>query len=87
MAKKKARRRQEISKDETKADRFVRVVTPRIMKAVKAIKQIGNCAGASYESTPEQIRQIDDALTTAIDLVRGKFVQGTEPADIFEFGE
>ena len=87
MAKGKKRRKQNIPKDETKDARFVRVVTPRVSKAVKAIKQIGHCAGASYESTPEQVEQIVGALNTSIQLLEGKFEQKTEPADIFEFGE
>jgi len=62
MAKRKERKRQAIPKDESKADRFKRVVAPRVSKAVKAIRQIGFCAGASYEYTPEQLKQIQEAL-------------------------
>ena len=65
MAKKKVRRKQDIPKDETKAARFERVVTPRVGKAVKAIRAVAFCAGSSYEHTPEQLDQIIDILRTA----------------------
>lgn len=85
MAKKKARRRQTINKDESKSERFVRVVTPRVSKAVKAIKVIGYCAGTAYESTPEQVAQITSALQIAIRVLVGKFEDKAEPEGVFDF--
>lgn len=65
MGKRKTRSKQDIPKDESKADRFIRVVTPRVGKAVKAIRQISYCAGSGYEHSDEQLKQILDILDTA----------------------
>jgi hypothetical protein len=62
--------------DESKADRFKRVGTPRINKAVKAISVIGNLSGNGYEYTDEQIGKINDALTDAVKVTMAKFVKG-----------
>lgn len=80
------RTKKEIPKNETKPARFVRVVTPRVSKALKAIKTVGFCTGASYEYTPQQADQIVKALTGAVvDL--SKRLAKTKPAETtgFEF--
>jgi len=85
MAKKKVRRKQVIPAEETKAERFVRVVTPRVNKAVKAIKQIGFCSAASYEYTPEQLKQITKALDTAQDEMLARFAGKSWDEGVFGF--
>lgn len=85
MAKKRNRRRQEIPKDESKADRFVRVVTPRVGKAIKAIRQIGFCAGGTYEYTPEQAQQIVEALAKETKALSTKFETKADTQAAFEF--
>ena len=80
MAKKKARRRQEIPANETDAERFIRVVTPRVNKAVKAIDVIGFCTGSSYEYSTEQTKQIHDVLADALGRLGKKFA-GVAGAD------
>lgn len=74
-------------KDETKAEKFVRVVTPRVNKAVKAINQIGNCAGAGYQSTTEQVEQLFKALTAAIKTTADKYSGSTTDDSSFKFGD
>ena len=85
MAKARARARQTIPKDESKADRFIRVVTPRIAKAMKAIRVIGFCAGAGYEYTPAQVKQIATALGAAVDRVNKQFTEKKADEPEFEF--
>lgn len=85
MAKRSARRSQTISKEESKSDRFVRVVTPRVGKAVKAIKVIGYCAGSTYEYTPVQVKQITDVLLTAVSALEGRFEKTAEAKPEFAF--
>lgn len=85
MAQKRKRRKQVIPKEETKSERFVRVVTPRVNKAVKAIKQIGFCSAASYEYTSKQIEQIMKALKAAQDEVLAKFAGKQEEGGVFDF--
>lgn len=87
MAKKTNRRKAAIPANETKADRFKRVVSPRIMKAVKAIRTIGFCSGGSYEFTPKQISQISDRLINELKDMEAKFVSKGEGETGFEFSE
>jgi len=85
MAKKKARRKQVIPAEETKAERFVRVVTPRVNKAVKAIKQIGFCSASSYEYTSSQLEQITKALGKAEEEMLARFAGKAEDEGVFDF--
>lgn len=80
MAKKRRTNVHPIPKDESKSARFIRVVTPRVSKACKAISVIGYCAGGTYEYTPEQIKQIVDTLTNAQNEILAKFA-GKKSAD------
>jgi len=66
MAKKSNRRTRKIPEDESKAERFIRVVEPRIGKAVKAIEVIGLCGGSTYEHTAKQVTEIRGTLERAI---------------------
>ena len=85
MVKKVQRRKASIPKDESKADRFVRVVTPRVGKAVKAIDLIGFCGGAAYEHTSKQVEEITAALYGAIKRVVDKLAAKTEKGEGFAF--
>lgn len=87
MARTTKRRRQLIPKGEDKAARFIRVVTPRVIKAVKAIKQIGYCAASSYEYTPKQLEQITRALSDAQNAMLAKFAGKKEEEGVFDFGD
>lgn len=58
--------REELLKNETKAEKFKRLATPRVTAAIKTIRLIGNCAGPGYESTPEQITTIRGLLNDAV---------------------
>jgi len=87
MAKGKKRTSQKIPENETKADRFVRVVTPRVAKAVKAIRTIGFCAGSMYEYNDEQVIQILKALDTACGTLRKHFTAKTGVESDFAFQE
>lgn len=85
MAKKATRRKQVIPKDESKAARFIRVVAPRVNKAVKAIRQIGFCAGSTYEYTPKQLEQITKELSAAQNEILAKFAGKKEAEGVFTF--
>ncbi len=54
---------------ESKSDRFIRVITPRISRAVKSIDLICNCSGSSYEYTEQLVEQITEALFAAVNRV------------------
>lgn len=85
MSKKKTTTTEKLRPNETKADRFKRVVTPRVSKAVKAISIIGYCAGSTYEFTPEQIVEIGQALVTATDNMIAKYAKSAKSEQVFNF--
>lgn len=85
MAKKKARVRQSIPIDETKSARFKRVVTPRVNKALKAIKVVGYCSGSTYEYTPDQVEAIIVALNEAVIKTGSKFAEKSDTEAVFDF--
>lgn len=87
MAGRKVRRKQQIPKDESKAARFIRVVEPRIGKAIKAINQIGLCVGATYESKPQQQQEIYKALDRAFQKVKAAFEKKATTSEGFKFTE
>lgn len=83
-AEKKAR--EEMLKNETKAQRFKRLGDPRVAAARKSIHLIGNLAGSGYEYTPEQVEKIRAILTDAVrDTLKkfeGKSAATAEPVSL-----
>lgn len=59
--------------NESKADKFSRLASKRVTKALKAIANIGNLSGGGYERTNEQVKKITDALTAAVNAVKARF--------------
>ncbi|MFH0732588.1 MAG: hypothetical protein V2A72_06690 [Candidatus Omnitrophota bacterium] len=58
---------------ETKSDKFKRLATKRVKNAISKIELIGNLAGSSYESTPEEAEKILGALQESLDKVKTAF--------------
>jgi len=87
MAKTGQKRENSIKSGETKSERFSRVVKPRVTKAVKAIGVVGYCAGSAYEFTPEQVKQIEVALSKAIVAMLSKFAAKPNKQDGFDFAK
>ena len=85
MGKRKARKPSNIPEGESKADRFKRVITPRVVKAIKAINVIGYCSGPAYESTDEQVEQICKVLVDAINAMDSKFKAKPKSDVAFDF--
>lgn len=76
--KKKKRNRVEIPKDESKVVTFKRVVVPRVRKALKAIKLIGNCSTSGYAYNEEDIRKIFSEIYEQVKAAENRFKgQGT----------
>lgn len=71
--------------NETDAEKFVRVVTPRINKAVKAIDLIGNCAGTGYVHTPKQVGNIVNILSKAVERVTAAYTKTGKATEGFKF--
>lgn len=70
---------------ESKEAKFIRVVTPRIHKAVKCIGLVGNCASTGYSYTPEQIEQMKGALNVALQNLMARYESKSESKDTFNF--
>ncbi|MBA7474030.1 hypothetical protein ES707_09377 [subsurface metagenome] len=68
-----ARRKKNVPKDETKRDKFKRIVEPRVRKAIKAIGLIGNCASGGYEYTTDDVALILVALDKAFQQLRKQY--------------
>ncbi len=85
MATRKKRKPSNIPENESKSDRFKRVVTPRVVKAIKSINVVGYCAGVGYEYSHEQVEQICKTLHTAVDAIEGKYNSASKPAVTFGF--
>lgn len=65
-AKKKASDMKTEKTNETKNQKFVRLAQQRVSRAVKMIYNIGNLGGSGYESTEDQRKKIEEALTGAV---------------------
>jgi len=61
-------------KAEGKDARFLRLIKPRMGKALKCIKLLGNLSGQGYVYTPEQIAKMRVALDSAIAETFARFV-------------
>lgn len=69
-----AKKKKVIPKNESKRDKFKRVVTPRVNKALKNIGLIGNQAGAAYEPTKDDVADIMAALRAKVDEVENQYL-------------
>ena len=83
----KNKRKQVVPKDETKEVMFIRVVTPRINRAVKFISLIGNCAGTGYAYSDEQREQLILTLRREVDLLESRYKRVKEVETKFEFSK
>lgn len=68
-----------VPKDESKHSKFIRVCSPRVRKALKAIKLIGNCSTNDYAYSKEQVDKITEALYKAVNTLDQQF-SGTHAA-------
>jgi len=58
---------------ESKADKFKRLASKRVVNAISKIELITNLAGSGYEYTPEQVEKILTALQGSVDKVKAAF--------------
>ena len=56
-----------IPENETKAEKFVRIATPRVNSVIDKLDILSNCAGSAYEYNEEQIESMFDAIRNAVD--------------------
>ena len=71
MAVKKAEKKVRVSTvpaNETKEQKFVRLVLRRVNKVRKSLDQIGALGGAAYSSTEQQREKIGEALRESLEF-------------------
>jgi hypothetical protein len=70
---------------EDPSDRFVRLAEPRVTKALKAIRLIGNLSGSQYEYDALQVQKIKRALLDAVTVSLGRLERREPEAEGFRF--
>jgi len=70
-------------KADVKRAAFIKVVSPRVGRALKAIRLIANCASANYNYTPEQAACIVTALEGAVQGVKDVYAKKALKQDGF----
>jgi len=73
--------------DEGKHIKFLRIVEPRVNRAIRALELVGNCSVKSYAYTPEEIEQIHSTLRGAIETAMTRFYNKGGTTKGFKFGE
>lgn len=58
---------------ESKSDKFKRLASKRVVNAIQKIELIANLSASSYESTPEEVEKILNALQGSVDKVKAAF--------------
>lgn len=58
---------------ESKSDKFKRLASKRVANAISKIELIANLSASSYESTPEEVAKILNALQGSVDKVKAAF--------------
>lgn len=64
---------------------FKRLIIPRLEKALKAIKVIGNLSAGQYAYTESEAEKVVQALRLATDQVEGKFFKKDAPLVAIQF--
>ena len=70
---------------ESKADKFKRIGTGRVNKALVAISRLEALSGSSYEYTEEQVEAMFGALYKALDDAKSKFSKTKKETASFTF--
>lgn len=81
-----ARTKSNIPANETNADRFVRLVEPRVSNALDSLERIGKLANpATYEYDKADIASIFQVIREMVDKVEKQFNQpGTPKRNVFQ---
>lgn len=58
---------------ETARDKFLRLAPARMEAALKKISLVGNLGGPGYDYQPAEVKQMLEALQTAVEEVETKF--------------
>lgn len=87
---KKANGKSRIPADETKRQKFVRLVDPRVVRAITAIRRIGKLGGRNaghYEYGEEDVGKIVEALSREIVQLEKTMIRGKPAAPVFSIDD
>ncbi len=73
--------REEDNPNESKEDKFRRLASNRVNNCLKQLELIGKLSSSAYKYTPEQVEKIFDALQSALDTTKAKFVKTEKKKD------
>ena len=62
-----------IPENETKNEKFVRIASPRINAVIDKLNILSNCASSNYEYTEEQVKNMFQAISDAVDACYAQF--------------
>lgn len=63
----------DISENETKNEKFLRIATPRVQNIISKIEVLSNCASSNYEYTEEQVEAMFGAIMTSLTECKKSF--------------
>lgn len=69
----KTRKKRKGAGPETAREKFTRLAPARMEAALKKISLVGNLGGSGYEYQPGEVKQMIEALTTAVQEAESKF--------------
>lgn len=75
MSKKEREVKDEMLKNETKNQRFIRLINPRINKILKSIKGVEYLSGSQYECTDTQREQIFGIIENAVASLKNAYAE------------
>lgn len=78
------RKKADVGKEESKAEKSVRLAQQRVGMALKYLNLVGNLAGTGYEFTPAQKDKMLTALDEAVVRVKERFGGKSQAATGFQ---
>ena len=57
------------AKPVSKREKFIRLGSARMTKALKAISQLGNLSGSGYEYTEDDVKKMREAIASTLTVV------------------
>lgn len=68
-----AKGKKKAPKDETKREKFKRIIELRVRKTLKSIRLVGNCSGSAYEYTPADVSIIIASIRKEIEQLEATY--------------
>jgi len=79
------KKKNDTNKPVDKHSDFLRVQTPRVNKAIKAIELLANCAGAAYAPTKSEVADMFATIRSKVDIVEKCYTEGSTLESGFKF--